>query len=172
MNYAAYRQNESCERDRISLANPYEALEEIGEQLRLGTEDYDFSDKGENEADGHGSEGTKDNDSISENEFQVVQTRKQRKKNQRFSDQCQYRSKCRKGINCTHWHTRSEKKYFQKGNYNKHKECKYKNNCCLGTACTFAHSEKDSFCRKCHLWGHLQNKCTVETPVQSSSTTK
>ena len=171
VNSPAYRQKESYEREKISLANKYEALEDVGEQPSLGN-DYDFSDKGENEVQGHPSEGKKDNDSISGNEFQLVQTRKQRKKNQKFSDQCPYRSKCRKGINCTYWHTRSEKKYFQKGNYNKHKECKYKNNCCLGTACTFAHSEKDSFCRKCHLWGHLQNKCTVETPVQSSSTTK
>ena len=171
VNSPAYRQKESYEREKISLANKYEALEDVREQPSLGN-DYDFSDKGENEVQGHPSEGKKDNDSISGNEFQLVQTRKQSKKNQKFSDQCPYRSKCRNGINCTYWHTRSEKKYFQKGNYNKHKECKYKNNCCLGTACTFAHSQKDSFCRKCHLWGHLQNKCTVETPVQSSSTTK
>ena len=170
VNSPAYRQKESYEREKIALANKYEALEDVGEQSSLGN-DYDFSGKGENEAQGHRGEGKKDNDSISEHEFQVVQTRKQTKKSQMFSEQCPERSNCKKRNRCTHWHTKSEQKYFQKGNKNKHKECKYKNNCCLGTACTFAHGN-DSFCRKCHIWGHLQNECTVETPTQSSSTTK
>ena len=172
MNSPAYRQKEACEKEKISLANKYEALEDVGEHPSLGN-DYDSSDKHENEAQGHRGEGKKDNDSISENEFQVVQTRKQRKKNQqKFSEQCEYRSNCKRGTNCKYWHTKSEKKYFQNGNYNKHRECKYKNNCWKGAACTFAHSGNDSFCRQCHLWGHLQNKCTVETPEQSSSTTQ
>ena len=75
MNFPAYRQHESCESEKISLANKYEALEDVGEQPSQGN-DYDFSDKGENEVQGHPSEGKKDNDSISENEFQLVQTRK------------------------------------------------------------------------------------------------
>ena len=172
VNSQAYRHEEFYKRQKISVANKYEALEDVDEQPSL-SKDYDLSDKGENEALGRPGEGKKDNDSISENEFEVVQTRKQRKRSQKFSEQCPYRSSCRKGINCTHWHTKSEKKYFK--NNNKHIECKYKNSCWNGAAnCKFAHSDKDSFCRQCHTWGHLQNtsKCTVETPVQSSSTTK
>ena len=172
VNFAAYRQKESCERDRISLANPYEALKDVGAQPSLGTDDYDFSDKGENEAQGHLGEGkAKDNDSISENEFQVVQRRKPKKKSQKFSDLCPDRSQCKRGSNCTYWHPKSERKYFK--NHNKHIECKYKNNCRYGAAnCKFAHSDSDSFCPQCHNWGHLQNKCTAQTPVQSSSITK
>ena len=172
VNSQAYRHEEFYKRQKISVANKYEALEDVDEQPSL-SKDYDLSDKGENEALGRPGEGKKDNDSISENEFEVVQTRKQRKRSQKFSEQCPYRSSCRKGINCTHWHTKSEKKYFK--NNNKHIECKYKNSCWNGAAnCKFAHSDKDSFCRQCHSWGHLQNtsRCTVETPVQSSSTTK
>lgn len=169
---AAYRQKESCERGRISLANTYEALEDVGEQPSLGNDDYDFSDKSENEAQGHrGGEGEIDNDSIRENEFKVVQRRKPKKKSQKFFDKCPDRSQCKRGLNCTYWHPKSEKKYFK--NHNKHIECKYKNNCWYGAAkCNFAHSDSDSFCPQCHIWGHLQNNCTAQTPVQSSSTTK
>ena len=64
VNSPAYRQKESYEREKISLANKYEALEDVGEQPSLGN-DFDFSDKGENEVQGHPSEGKKDKDSIS-----------------------------------------------------------------------------------------------------------
>ena len=82
VNFAAYRQKESCERDRISLANPYEALKDVGEQPSLGTDDYDFSDKGENEAQGHLGEGkAKDNDSIS---FKLSKDGSQKKRAKSF----------------------------------------------------------------------------------------
>ena len=169
---AAYRQKESCERGGISLANPYEALEDVGEQSSLGADDYDFSDKGEKEAQGNrGGEGEKDNDSIRENEFQVVQRRKPKKKSQKFSCQCPDKSQCKRRLNCTHWHPKSEKKYFK--NHKKHIECWHKNECLYGAGkCKFAHSDSDSFCPQCHSWGHLQKKCPAQTPVQSSSTTK
>ena len=92
--------------------------------------------------------------------FQVVQ-RKQRKKPQKYSQQCEHRSKCTNGLKCTHGHTDDEKKFFR--NPSKDKECKYKKNCKYGSKmCKFAHSNKDSFCSECRQWGHLKDTCTKQ----------
>ena len=91
--------------------------------------------------------------------FQVVQ-RKQRKKTQKYSQQCEHRSKCTNGLKCTHGHTDDEKKFFR--NPCKDKECYYKKNCKNGPRCRFAHSNKDSFCSECHQWGHLKDTCTKQ----------
>ena len=166
--FPAYRK-EVPKKEKISFTNTYETLENATDQLSLSSYD-DLSGRSESQAEqGHLDQENDFNHNIPDNEFQVVR-RKQRKKTQKFSERCEYSSSCKSGLNCTHWHTKAEKIYFK--NPLKHKECKYKTSCWSGpTNCKFAHSDKDSFCRLCHNWGHLREKCTKQPLVQSPSTT-
>lgn len=149
----------------------YETLEDATDQLSHCSSYDDLSDKSERQAEqGHLDQENDFNHNVTDNEFQVVRS-KQRKKTQKFSELCEYRSHCKSGLNCTHRHTKAEKIYFK--NPFKHKECKYKTSCWSGpTNCKFAHSDKDSFCRLCHNWSHLREKCPKQPRVQSPSTTK
>ena len=168
--FPAYRQ-EVPKKEKISFTNMYETLEDATDQLSHCSSYDDLSDKSERQAEqGHLDQENDFNHNVTDNEFQVVRS-KQRKKTQKFSELCEYRSHCKSGLNCTHRHTKAEKIYFK--NPFKHKECKYKTSCWSGpTNCKFAHSDKDSFCRLCHNWSHLREKCPKQPRVQSPSTTK
>ena len=99
---------------------------------------------------------TNDRDPSEAEEFQLVQG-KQRRRAQQYSELCRHRSRCSKGLKCTHGHTEDERKFFRKPL--KYLECNNKGNCRYGPECRYAHSNEGSFCRQCHQWGHLENDC-------------
>ena len=143
VNYPAYR-TKFNKKDDICIANRYEALQFVDEQLSVEDSSY------------------KPRDELHENDFQVF--RKQgRRETQLYSNPCSFRSNCQKRLKCQYHHTDDEKKFFR--NPRKDKECLHvrKGNCRYGpTRCSFAHSDEGSFCRNCHSWGHLQEKCPYQ----------
>ena len=104
----------------------------------------------------YGATGEPDEDDEKE-EFQVVRKR-QKKKTQKYSTPCEWRSKCKWRGKCKFHHTDDEKEFFK--NPYKYKKCAYIGGCKHGPSrCNFAHSDEDSFCTKCHSWGHLKESC-------------
>ena len=161
--YSAYREDQSSKKEEICLTNKFVALEDLEDidkvlSLQVTSDEdkaeaLDQEDLGETDTD-HESQTFEDN----QEPFQVVK-RKGRKRTQQYSEQCKFRSKCVKGLNCTHKHTEDEKKFFKKPR--KNRACRFKNRCTYGPSnCDFAHVAEDSFCQKCHQWGHLQDECT------------
>ena len=151
LNYPAYRR-QFDQRDEICISNKFEALQSLDEQLSeesLSGEDIPSSGPIE------------ELDEVDEKEqFQVVRG-KQRKKSQKYSTPCEWRSKCKRGLKCQYHHTDDEKKFFV--HYRKNEECKYKGACRYGRSkCFFAHSNEDSFCCNCHSWGHLERNCPTQ----------
>lgn len=160
--YPAYRKDQSSEKE-ICLTNKFDALEDledIDKELSLSyislqvTSDEDKAealDQEETDTD-HESQTFEDDQET----FQVVKSRG-RKKTQQYSELCKFRSKCGKGLKCTHRHTEAEKKFFKKPR--KRIACRH-NPCTRGPPnCDFAHAAGDSFCQECHQWGHLQDGC-------------
>ena len=143
VNYSAYRK-EFDKKEEICLTNRYGALKKFDEDLL----------QAEGGVEGKPSEESELGD---DEGFQIVQRKKPHRKSQQYSEQCEHRSKCKSGLNCTHSHTDAEKKFFR--HPGKERECSRKKNCNYGSRCWFAHSNKDSFCCECHQWGHLQDKC-------------
>ena len=153
LNYPAYRR-EFDRKDEICIANRYDALHTLDEQLSSSSEDFTCNYGEIEELDGNDEK----------EHFQDVKG-KQPKRSQKYSTLCKYRSNCHKGLKreCQYNHTEEEKKFFRQPC--KDKECLYKlqGYCKNGPLrCHFAHSNEDSFCRNCHKWGHLQEKCTSE----------
>ena len=165
VNYPAYCKEYRALKEEICLTNRFEALEDFDEELS-GLSGSLQSDKGEAE--------TRDqqeldlNEWVTENEeddskgFQEVKLRQNQRRNQQYSEQCKYRSHCKHRLKCTYGHTDDEKKFFK--NPRKGEACIYQNRCTRGRSCWFAHSDKESFCRECHQWGHLQDKCPSKLP--------
>ena len=165
--YSAYGKDQSS-KNEICLTNKFgalEDLEDIDEALSLSNiplqvtsdedkaETLDQEDLGETDTD-HESQTCEDDQET----FQVVK-RQDQKTTQRYSELCKFRSKCGKGLNCTHRHTEAEKKFFKKPR--KNRACRFKSHCIHGPRnCDYAHTADDSFCRECHQWGHLQDECT------------
>lgn len=145
VNYPAYRR-EYNQMGEICIANKYDALQNVDDQLSVKSEDPSYDD------------GDELTESDENDNFQVVQRKPRKRRNQQYSVQCDSRSNCKNGLNCKYHHTDDEKKFFR--NRRKDKECFFKGHCKYGASnCFYAHSNKDSFCRKCHKWGHLQEKC-------------
>ncbi|KAL9956978.1 hypothetical protein ACROYT_G038549 [Oculina patagonica] len=148
VNYPAYM---GCDqKGDICFANRFEALQIVDRQLSVnGASSEDPSFK-------HGDELHED-----ETGFQVVQRKPRKRRTQQYSTPCDSRSSCKRGLNCEYQHTDDEKKFFR--NPRKDGECWNKGHCKYGPdRCYYAHSNEDSFCRKCHKWGHLQEKCTLK----------
>ena len=137
----------------ICIANKYEALQIVDEQLLS-------VNKTSNQATSHMHAGELQESDEDKAEFEVVQ-KKPRRKNQQYSVPCESRSNCKNRLKCKYYHTDNEQKFFR--NPKKDRECLHKGYCKYGPArCHYAHSNKDSFCCKCHQWGHLQEKCTLK----------
>lgn len=150
--------DDTADNESERVTNPSDNESAASGNLDWGTESNDGTADNESEASGNLDWGTESSDGTADNEkFQVVQ-KKKCKRRQQYSEQCKYRSNCKKRLNCTHGHTDAEKRFFRAPK--KDKECRFKNNCTYGPRCIFAHSNKDSFCRECHQWGHLRDKCT------------
>ena len=157
VNYPVYRR-EYAKDEEICLTNRYGVLSNVDEELSASDQSDLEEGGGERSRPGSGKNTTtNDRDPSEAEEFQLVQS-KQRRRAQQYSELCKYRSKCSKGLKCTHGHTEDEKEFFR--NPKKHLECKFKKNCKYGSKCKFAHSSKDSFCRECHQWGHLESDCS------------
>lgn len=152
VNYPAY-QTESDQKVDTCITNKYAALPIVEERhLNLN------NTSSVNTPYQHGYELHESDDN--ETGFQVVKKQRRRKK-QQYSLQCKFRSNCKKGIDCEYHHTDDEKKFFR--NRRKDKECWHKGHCKYGPGkCLFAHSNDESFCRNCHRWGHLQEKCPLK----------
>lgn len=151
VNYPGYRRGFD-QKDDICFANKYEALQIVDQQLSVN------SSSSEDPSYKHGDELHED-----ETGFQVVQRKPRRRRTQQYSIPCESRSSCKRGLNCEYQHTDDEKKFFRSPR--KDGECwnKVKGHCKYGPQrCHYAHSNKDSFCRNCHRWGHLQEKCTLK----------
>ena len=156
VNYPVYRRE--CTKDEeICLTNRYRVLLEVDEELSSSDQSDLKEGGGERSRPGSGKKSTtNDRDTSEAEEFQLVES-KQSKRAQQFSELCRYRSRCSNRLKCTHGHTEDEKKFFRKPL--KHLECNFKKNCRYGSRCKYAHSSKDSFCRQCHQWGHLESDC-------------
>ena len=178
LNYPAYRMQFDPQ-EEICLANKFEALKSLDEQLSeespaaieqskpssygaTGEPDENEEKEGspaamdQSKPSSYGATGEPDEDDVKE-EFQVV-GKKQKKKTQKYSTPCERRSKCTKGVRCEFHHTDDEKKFFK--NPFKYKKCDYIGRCKYGPSrCYNAHSDEDSFCTKCHSWGHLKESC-------------
>ena len=162
VNYPAYR-NECDKKEEICLTNRYGALEDVDEGLSMNNTS-DLSDErgaAARNQQGRGECGTDSKhggelDEEEDDSFQDVQ-RQHRKRTQQYSEQCKYYSNCRNGLKCSHSHTDAEKEFFR--NPRKDRECRFKKYCKHGSKCKFAHSDEGSFCRECHQWGHLREKC-------------
>lgn len=161
--YPAYRKDQSSENE-ICLTNKFGALkdlEDIDKELSSSYISLQVTSD-ENKAEALDQEETDtDHDSQTfeddQETFQVVK-RRGPKKTQQYSELCKFRSKCGKGLKCTHHHTEAEKKFFKKPR--KRIACRH-NPCTRGPPnCDFAHAARDSFCQECHQWGHLQDGCT------------
>ena len=154
--YPTYR-SEYAKDEEICLTNRYWLLLKVDEELSSSDQSDLEEGDGERSRPGSGKKSTtNDRDTSEAEEFQLVQS-KQSKRAQQFSELCRYRSRCSKGLKCTHGHTEDETKFFR--NPLKHRECNFKKNCKYGSQCKYAHSSKDSFCRQCHQWGHLESDC-------------
>ena len=152
VNFPAYRKKFDQKAD-ICIANKYEALQIVDEQLLS-------VNKTSNQATSHMHAGELQGSDEDKAEFEVVQ-KKPRRKNQQYSVPCESRSNCKNRLKCKYHHTDNEQKFFR--NPKKDRECLHKGCCKYGPArCHYAHSNKDSFCCKCHQWGHLQEKCTLK----------
>lgn len=156
VNYTVYRR-EYDKDEEICLTNRYGVLLKVDEELSSSDQSDLEEGGGERSRPGSGKKSTtNDRDTSEAEEFQLVES-KQSKRAQQFSELCRYRSRCSKGLKCTHGHTEDEKKFFRQPL--KHLECNFKKNCRYGSRCKYAHSSKDSFCRQCHQWGHLESDC-------------
>ena len=156
VNYPVYRR-EYAKDEEICLTNRYGVLSKVDEELSSSDQSDLEEGGGERSRPGSGKKSTtNDRDTSEAEEFQLVQS-KQSKRAQQFSELCRYRSRCSNGLKCRHGHTEDEKKFFR--NPLRHRECNFKKNCKYGSQCNYAHSNKDSFCRQCHQWGHLESDC-------------
>ena len=90
--------------------------------------------------------------------FRTVVPRRTRRPSQQFSEPCRYRSRCRKGLKCSFYHSDDEREFFK--NKRKRLMCNFGQYCNRRPKCEFAHSSKEAFCCKCHKLGHVQEKCT------------
>ena len=163
--YPAYRKDQSSENE-ICLTNKFDALKDLEDidkelsssyislQVTADENKAEALDQEETDTD-HDSQTFEDDQET----FQVVKSRG-RKNTQQYSELCKFRSKCGKGLKCTHRHTEDEKKFFKKPR--KRIACRH-NPCTRGPPnCDFAHAAGDSFCQECHQWGHLQDGCTTK----------
>jgi len=151
VNFPAYREKLDPKAG-ISIANKFEAFQNVNEQLLSANNTSD-------EATSHKHAGELHENDEDEAGFQVVQ-KPPRKKDQQYSVPCEFRSNCKYRLKCKYNHTEDEKKFFR--NPKKDKECFHnrKGNCRHKTGrCHYAHTNEESFCRNCHKWGHLQEKC-------------
>lgn len=154
--YPAYRR-EYAKDEEICLTNRYGLLFKVDEELSSSDQSDLEEGGGERSRPGCGKKSTtNDRDTSEPEEFKLVQG-KQRRRAQQYSELCRHRSRCSKSLKCTHGHTEDEKKFFRKPL--KFLECNFKKNCKYGSQCKYAHSSKDSFCRLCHQWGHLESDC-------------
>ena len=154
--YPAYRR-EYAKDEEICLTNRYGLLFKVDEELSSSDQSDLEEGGGERSRRGSGKNTTtNDRDPSEAEEFQLVQG-KQRRRAQQYSELCRHRSRCSKGLKCTHGHTEDERKFFRKPL--KYLECNNKGNCRYGPECRYAHSNEGSFCRQCHQWGHLENDC-------------
>ena len=148
VNYPSYR-NEYDRSAEICIANKYEALMNVDDQLSVRSDDPSHNDIDDLSGIGE------------EDDFQLVQRKTRRRRNQQYSAPCEDRSNCKRGLNCKYYHSEDEKKFFR--NPDKDKECCFKNNCKYGSSkCRYAHSNKMGYCTKCHEWGHLPTKCQTK----------
>ena len=154
LNYPAYRRQFDPQ-EEICLANKFEALKILDEKL---SEESPAAMDRESKPSSYGATGEPDDDDDDgKGEFQVVR-KKQKKKTQKYSTPCKWRSNCKRGAKCEFYHTDDEKKFFK--NPSKCKKCGYIGSCKYGPSkCYRAHSDEDSFCTKCHSWGHLKESC-------------